>query len=239
MPDKRLIDYITKEELEGYTPKQLRDHLVKQGWKPLDVDEALKAVEMSKKAKKLKPAPKPNTVVKPKPAVKSITKPMTKEIKAQGYTKSVIPKSKSSVNPVKPKPIAKTVAKPVAKQTNVLPKPKPAAKPVIVQGGIKKRNPWIVLLLSIITFGIYTIYWLVSTTLELKNSTKSAPNPKLLWLLLIPFVNIIILIMYYWKYSSAINELTGFSKAGLFVLWIFLSPVAIVLSQMELNKKVM
>ena len=110
--------------------------------------------------------------------------------------------------------------------------------PAPTQGkGIKERNPILVLIFALITFGIYGAYWVVSTTLELRDNTKSAPNPWLLLLMLVPFVNFIVPIYYYWKYSQAINELTGFTNVGLFVLWIFISPVAMVLAQIELNKK--
>lgn len=102
---------------------------------------------------------------------------------------------------------------------------------------IKKRNPFLVFLFSFITLGIYSIFWFVYTTNELKSRTKSAPNPLLLWLMLIPFVNIAVMIYYCWKYSKAINELTGFSNIALFLLWVVFSPVAMILSQMELNKK--
>jgi hypothetical protein len=85
--------------------------------------------------------------------------------------------------------------------------------------------------------GIYGIYWLVSTTNELRRNTRSAPNPWFLLLFLIPLVNIVIMIFYFWKYSSAINELTGFSKIGLFLLLILIAPVGMILSQIELNKK--
>ena len=103
---------------------------------------------------------------------------------------------------------------------------------------IKRRNPAVVILLSIITLGIYGIYWVVSTTKELRRNTNSAPNPKLLLLFFIPGVNLIIFFVYYWKYSQAINELTGFSAGGLFVLWFFIAPVAMIVSQLQLNKKV-
>lgn len=103
--------------------------------------------------------------------------------------------------------------------------------------GIKRRNPFLVLLFTIITFGIYGIFWLVFTTNELRENTKSAPNPWLLLLFLIPLVNIIFYFVYFWKYSKAINELTGFSLAGLYILWIIFAPVAMILAQMELNKR--
>ncbi len=102
---------------------------------------------------------------------------------------------------------------------------------------IKNRNPILVLVFTLLTLGIYGIYWIVSTTNELREKTQSAPNPWLLLLSLIPFVNFIVMLIYFWKYSKAINELTGFSAGGLFALWFLLSPVAMILTQLELNKK--
>ena len=95
----------------------------------------------------------------------------------------------------------------------------------------------LVIIFSLITAGIYAIYWLVSTTNELKQNSGSAPNPWFLLLLLVPFVNVVVAFWYYWKYSKAVNELTGFNNALLFVLWIIFSPVAMVITQMQLNLK--
>lgn len=103
--------------------------------------------------------------------------------------------------------------------------------------GIKRRNPFLIFLFSVITLGIYSIFWIVYTTNELKKNTKSAPNPLLLLLMLIPGVNLIVMILYFWKYSKAINELTGYSSITLFILWILISPIGMILSQIELNKK--
>lgn len=105
------------------------------------------------------------------------------------------------------------------------------------KGGIKHREPWKVLLFSFLTLGIYAIYWQVATTKELKNNTVSAPNPWLLLLFLVPFVNIFFLFYYFWKYSCAIHELTGYEVWTLFLLWIFISPVAAWIAQKELNTR--
>lgn len=123
--------------------------------------------------------------------------------------------------------------------------------------GIKHRNPGLVLLFTIITLGIYGIYWIISTTNELRRNTTSAPNP-LLWLVILLgnlvyisalftqtwilavlayVVILVIVIVYWWKYSTAINELTGFSKGGMFALLLFVAPVGMILAQIELNKK--
>jgi len=116
----------------------------------------------------------------------------------------------------------------------------PTAAPVQSAGGggeIKRRNPYLVVLFTVITFGIYGIFWTVFTTNELRNNTKSAPNPLLLLLLLIPIVGIIAMIYYNIKYSQAVNELTGFSMVALFALLFLVWPIGILLAQIELNKK--
>jgi DNA-binding transcriptional MerR regulator len=103
--------------------------------------------------------------------------------------------------------------------------------------GIKRRNPAKVILLYLLTFGIYGIFWLVHTSTELNNNTKSAPKPKDMLLFLIPFANFIFMIIFFLKYSRAINELTGFNDINLFLFFIFLGPVGMIIAQGELNKK--
>jgi hypothetical protein len=122
---------------------------------------------------------------------------------------------------------------PTFKPQGTNPEPKQGIKNSI---SIKNRNPFLVLLFTLITIGIYGMYWVVSTTNELRRNTKSAPNPWLLLLVIVPLVNLVVMIMYYWKYSKAINELSGFSAGILFLLWVVFSPAAIILSQLELNK---
>ena len=102
---------------------------------------------------------------------------------------------------------------------------------------IKYRNPVLVIIFSIITLGIYAIYWLVSTTNELRKITSSAPNPWYLLLFLVPLVNIFVAIWYYWNYSKAIEEITSFDHVLLFILWLLVSIAAMVITQIELNKK--
>ncbi len=102
---------------------------------------------------------------------------------------------------------------------------------------VKYRNPILVIVFSIITLGIYSIYWLVSTTNELRRLTHTAPNPRALLLLLVPLVGFFVAIWYYWKYSEAIGEISNFESWLLFILWLLVSPAAMVIAQIELNKK--
>jgi|TARA_Y100000310_G_C20597754_1_gene771381 hypothetical protein len=168
MANQQLINYIKTEEAQDYTPQQLRNALIQQGYNAQEVDEAI----------------------------------------SYANQKVIYPSQQSASTPTSSG-----------------------------ASGIKKRNPFLIILFSIITFGIYGIFWLVFTTNELKKNTQSAPNPLLLLLMLIPFVNFIVMLIYFWKYSKAINELTGFNSLALFLLWIFIGPVGMIISQIELNKK--
>ncbi len=98
---------------------------------------------------------------------------------------------------------------------------------------IKRRNPALVIIFTIITFGIYEIYWFVKTKNEINSLGAEIPTA---WLLIIPIANL------YWEYKYA----EGFSKyvkkddnAILwFLLLLFVAPVAMIIFQVELNKLV-
>lgn len=51
---------------------------------------------------------------------------------------------------------------------------------------MKRRNPWLVLVFSIITFGIYYLYWLESTRKVLNKKTKE--NVPTIWLVTAPII---------------------------------------------------
>lgn len=52
---------------------------------------------------------------------------------------------------------------------------------------MEKRSPIGVFVLSLVTLGIYSIYWLVKTKGELNQRGASIPTA---WLIIVPFVNI-------------------------------------------------
>ncbi|MFW6282873.1 MAG: hypothetical protein ACOC1P_02360, partial [Minisyncoccales bacterium] len=56
MVDKRLIDYVHKTLSSGYSVVQVREALLKKGWRQEDVDEAILAVSpmVSEKTRPLK-----------------------------------------------------------------------------------------------------------------------------------------------------------------------------------------
>ena len=46
MVNKQLADWIKSEEAQGYSEKQLRDYLLKQGYKPKDIEEAVNSLKI-------------------------------------------------------------------------------------------------------------------------------------------------------------------------------------------------
>lgn len=96
---------------------------------------------------------------------------------------------------------------------------------------MKNRNIFAVLLLTIITFGIYAIYWEVSTKIEMNKLGAKIPTA---WLLIIPIVNI----WWLWKYSEGVELVTGKKMSGIlaFVLLWLLGVIGAMIIQSEFNK---
>ena len=96
---------------------------------------------------------------------------------------------------------------------------------------IKKRNPALVIIFSFITFGIYGIYWFIKTKNEINSLGAEIPTA---WLLIIPIANL------YWEYKYAEGFSNYVKKDDKAILWflllLFVSPVAIIIFQIELNK---
>lgn len=96
---------------------------------------------------------------------------------------------------------------------------------------IKRRSPALVLILEVITFGIYGIYWIIRTKEEINSLGADIPT---VWLLTIPVVDI----YFFYKYAEGFS--TFVKKDNNVVLWflllLFLCPVAMVIIQAELNK---
>lgn len=97
---------------------------------------------------------------------------------------------------------------------------------------VDKRNPWLWLVLSFVTFGIGAIYWMVKTKTEINSLGAKIPTA---WFLIIPLVN------FYWMYKYAEGFATYVKKGESAILWFILfalfGPIALLLVQMELNKK--
>ena len=93
------------------------------------------------------------------------------------------------------------------------------------------RGPMMVFLLTIVTFGLYALYWMVVTKNEMNARGAQIPTA---WLIIIPFVN------WYWlfKFYGGIGYVTNRQMSGLsaFLLVAFLGPIGLAIVQNALNK---
>jgi UDP-N-acetylmuramyl pentapeptide phosphotransferase/UDP-N-acetylglucosamine-1-phosphate transferase len=96
---------------------------------------------------------------------------------------------------------------------------------------VKKRNIFLVYLFSIITLGIYAIYWAVSTKNEINSLGAQIPTG---WLLIIPIANL------YWiyKYSEGFAQKVKKDNNTIlwFILYILVGIIMPAIVQSELNK---
>jgi hypothetical protein len=96
---------------------------------------------------------------------------------------------------------------------------------------VKKRSPVAVLLLPLITLGIYSLYWEVVTKIEMNNKGASIPTA---WLIIVPIVNI----WWIWKHSEGVEKVTGEKMSAViaFILQFLLGFIGQAIIQDSLNK---
>ena len=96
---------------------------------------------------------------------------------------------------------------------------------------VKHRNIILVYVFSIITIGIYGIYWQVSTKNEMNKLGAKIPTA---WLLIIPIANL------YWiyKYCEGFSDKVKKDDNTIlwFILWILIGIIMPAIVQSELNK---
>ena len=93
------------------------------------------------------------------------------------------------------------------------------------------RNPITVLLLTLVTLGIYGIVWVARNRGEMVALGAQIPTT---WLIIIPIVNI----YYYWKWSKGVEHVTGGNASGVvtFILMILVTLVGLIYAQVNFNK---
>ena len=96
---------------------------------------------------------------------------------------------------------------------------------------IKRRNIFLVYIFSFFTFGIYLLYWLISTKNEMNRLGADIPTG---FLLIIPIANL------FWVYKYCEGFATKVKKDNntllWFILYILLSIIIPAIVQSELNK---
>jgi hypothetical protein len=96
---------------------------------------------------------------------------------------------------------------------------------------IKHRNVFLVYFFSFITFGIYALYWMVSTKKEINSLGAKIPTA---WLLIVPIANI------YWIYKYcegfSLNVKKDDNTLLWFILYLIVGIIMPAIVQIELNK---
>ncbi|MBK9071150.1 MAG: DUF4234 domain-containing protein [Myxococcales bacterium] len=97
---------------------------------------------------------------------------------------------------------------------------------------MKNRSIGLMILYTFLTFGIYGIYWYVSTKTEMVELGAEIPTA---WLLIVPIANI----YWIWKWAGGVEHVTKgkMSQVIAFILVALLSIVGVVIVQLELNKQ--
>lgn len=96
---------------------------------------------------------------------------------------------------------------------------------------MKQRNPLAVFLLPIVTFGIYSWYWLVKTKGEMNKLGQDIPTA---WIWLIPMVGGV---WWMWKYSEGVENISNGKLSGVlaFILLFLLGNIGQAIIQDTFN----
>jgi hypothetical protein len=96
---------------------------------------------------------------------------------------------------------------------------------------MQKRSVVAVIVLTLISFGIYSLIWHVKTKREMVGEGADIPTS---WLLIIPIANI----YWYWKWCGGVEYVTRgkLSQAVSFLLSILLGVIGSAIIQDSLNK---
>jgi len=96
---------------------------------------------------------------------------------------------------------------------------------------MKHRDPILVVLFSLITFGISGLVWFVQTKNEMNKKGANIPTA---WLLVIPLIEYI----WFWKFSEGVEGVTNrrMGAGTAFLLLVLLGVIGMAIIQAEFNK---
>ena len=94
-----------------------------------------------------------------------------------------------------------------------------------------KRSVVAVILLTIVTFGIYSLVWMVKTKGEMVKAGADIPTA---WLLIVPIASI----YWMWKFAGGVEHVTRGKQSQVmaFILMFVLGVIGMAIIQSELNK---
>jgi len=98
---------------------------------------------------------------------------------------------------------------------------------------MNKRSVVMVILLTLITFGIYRLIWYVKTKNEMVRAGADIPTA---WLLIVPIANI----WWMWKWSGGVEHVTRgkMSQVVAFIVMFLLHVIGMAIVQVSLNRAV-
>lgn len=99
---------------------------------------------------------------------------------------------------------------------------------------LTQRSIGTMILLMIVTLGIYILYWLAVTKKELNQLGAQIPTA---WLIIIPFANIYFLYAFAKGFATTIIKDSNQSVAY-FLLLIFLLPIGELICQSNINERI-
>ena len=93
------------------------------------------------------------------------------------------------------------------------------------------RSPLIVFLLGFITFGLYYVYWMWTTTTEMNARGANVPHPLLAS---VPIVNV----WWLWRWSGGVEHVTDgdWGQVASFALSLFLPGIGMAILQSAFNQ---
>ncbi len=96
---------------------------------------------------------------------------------------------------------------------------------------MKHRDIFAVIVLTIVTLGIYGIVWMVKTKNEMNSLGAEIPTA---WWIIVPIANI----WWLWKYSVGVEKVTKGKITGIlaFVVMWLLAVIGMAILQSEFNK---
>jgi cytochrome c biogenesis factor len=98
---------------------------------------------------------------------------------------------------------------------------------------MNKRSVVMVIVLTIVTFGIYNLIWFVKTKNEMNSVGADIPTA---WLIIVPIANI----WWMWRWSGGVELATRgkMSQVIAFILVFLLGLIGVAIVQAELNKAI-